>query len=138
VLLTSCEIEKTEYQTILDDVYFGGFRDGYLIVHNQSISYYSPEVNKVYPDIYTHQNGKPLGNGIHSFYVNLFSGPGLISLQKDNKIEFIDVVNFISEGFLEIEKPRDITEFDGQYCMVSFGNKSTGGIALVDLFEKKS
>src|SRR4030042_4798497 len=137
LLLTSCEIEKTEYQTILDDVYFGGFRDGYLIVHNQSISYYSPEVNKVYPDIYTHQNGKPLGNGIHSFYVDLFSGPGLISLQKDNKIEFIDVANFISIGVQEIEKPRDIFDLHGRYCMVSFGDRSTGGIALVDFVEKK-
>lgn len=137
LLLAACEIEKTEYQPILNGIFFGGFRDGYFILHNQSISYYSPEVNKVFPDIYAYQNGKPLGNGIHSFYVDLFSTTGLISLQNDNKIEFIDVVNFISEGIREIEKPRDIFELRGRYCMVSFGEKKTGGIAVVDLVEKK-
>ena len=136
LFLAACEIEKTEYERILDDVYFDGFKRDYFILHNQSISYYSPEVNKVFPDIYTYQNGKLPGNGIHSFYVN-FWAPGLISLQDDNKIEFIDVVNFISEGIQEIEKPRNIFELGTYYCMVSFGEKNTGGIAMVDLVEKK-
>ncbi len=137
LLLAACEIEKTEYESILDNTSFSGFESGYFIIHNQSISYYSPKVNRIFPDIYACQNGKPMGKGIHSFHVSFRPFPGLITFQKDNKIEFIDVVNFISEGFLEIEKPRDITEFDGQYCLVSFGDKSTGGIAFVDIYAKK-
>ena len=131
LVLVSCENEKTEYQSALDPVSFSGFRLGYFILHSQSISYYSSEVNKVYPDIYAHQNGKPLGNGIHSFY------DGLITFQKDNKSEFIDEVNLISEGFQEIEKPRDIYGFPGRYNLISFGDTGNEGIAMVDMVEKK-
>ncbi len=134
LVLVSCEIEKTEYQSALDPVSFGGFRLGYFILHSQSISYYSSEVNKVYPDIYAHQNGKPLGNGIHSFYIQ---HDGLITFQKDNKIEFIDEVNIISEGFQEIEKPRDIYGSPGGYLLISFGDTGNEGIAMVDMVEKK-
>jgi len=109
---------------------FWRFGNDYFILHNNRSVIIHLKLNKVYPDIYAYQNGKILGNGIHSFHVDLYSGPGLISLQKDNKIEFIDVVNFISEGILEIEKPRDIFDLRGRYCMVSFGEKSTGGIAF--------
>jgi hypothetical protein len=137
LFITACEIEKTEYESILDNTSFSGFENDYFIIHNQSISYYSPKVNRIYPDIYAYQNGKHMGHGIHSFHISFRPFPGLITFQKDNKIEFIDVVNFISGGFLEIEKPRDITEFNGQYCMVSFGDKSTGGIVLVDIYAKK-
>ncbi len=133
LLLSSCEIEKIEYTRMLEGISFTGFQNGLFILYDQSISYYSPEVNKVYPGIYTYQNGKPLGNGIHSFYADR---NGLISFQKDNKIEFIDLLNFISEGVLEIEKPRDIYRLYG-YCLVSFGDKNTGGIAIVDLNEKR-
>jgi hypothetical protein len=128
--VTSCEFETTEYQSILDPVYFSGFSMGFFIMHQNSIDYYSYDDNKVFPNLYEHQNGMPQGNGIHSFVF------GLITYQEDNRIEFIDRVNFLSEGILEIENPRNISGFPG-YFMVSYGDPGTGGIAIVDLAEKE-
>jgi hypothetical protein len=128
---TSCEFETTEYQSILDPVYFSGFSFGYFILHQNSIDYYSYNDNKVFPNLYEHQNGMPPGNGIYSFEF------GLITYQEDNKIEFIDRVNFLSEGILEIDNPRNISGFPGYFCIVSYGDPVTGGIAIVDISAKE-
>ena len=131
----ACEIEKTEYERFPEELSFHGF-SGNFILHNQSISYYSPEVNKIYPNIYSYQNGQPIGNGIHSFYVGKFSGPGLITYQIDSKVEFIDMVHLLSEGVLELENPRNIFDLRG-HLLVSFGDNNTGGIAIIDDNERK-
>ena len=128
---TSCEFETTEYQSTLDPVSFRGFSNGYFILHRNSIDFYSCDGNKVFPNLYEHQNGLPPGNGIHSFDI------GLITCQEDNRIEFIETVNLLSEGVLEIDKPRNIFSLHGRYSMVSFGDPGTGGVAAVDLVEKK-
>ena len=129
LLMTACEMQKTEYRDILDGEYCQGFSNGIAIVHERSISYYSPEVNKVYPNLYAHQNGNQLGNGIHSL------AGGMITFQEDNYIEFVDRVNFTTEGILDIEKPRSISYLRGYY-VVSFGEKKAGGIAIVDVYSK--
>jgi hypothetical protein len=84
LFITACEIEKTEYESILDNTSFSGFENDYFIIHNQSISYYSPKVNRIYPDIYAYQNGKHMGHGIHSFHISFRPFPGLITFQKEN------------------------------------------------------
>lgn len=137
LVLTSCEFKKTEYRPYLDPVSFSGFEYGYFILYNNSISYYSPDDNQVFPDLYEHQNGNPPGNGIHSFHNKLTHSYGLITYQEDNRIEIIENVNLLSEGVLEIEKPRDIFSLRGRYCTVSFGDPGTGGIAVVDLVDKE-
>jgi hypothetical protein len=135
VLLTAtCEIEKTEYKNTIDDDSFSGFSSGSFILHSQSISYYSPLENKVFSDLYFHQNGVKTKNGIHSMIS--FGYVGAITFQQDNAIEFMDMVNFKSLGFLELENPRNINS-GYPYCLVSFGDRETGGIAMIDIHAKE-
>jgi hypothetical protein len=128
----SCEKEKTEYEQTWDGHDFIGFNDGLFIVHESSIGYYYPDSNKVFPDIYKHQNGKGIGSGIHS----LNASAGMITVENDNKIEYIDFENFVTIGFNEINRPRDIS-YLGQYSLVSFGNNVSGGVAIVDVFNRE-
>jgi len=130
LLLTTCEIEKTEYKNVIDDGSFSGFSSGSFILHRQSISYYSPEENKVFSDLYFHQNGVKIKNGIHS--MQSFGYLGVITFQQDDAIELMDMVNFRSLGFLELENPRNINS-EYPYCLVSFGDRETGGIAMIDI-----
>lgn len=131
LLVSGCEFEKTENHRYIDETWFQGFGRDYFVVHTNSISYYSPEVHQVYPNIFTHQNGRPPGGDI-----SCFSRTGLMSFEKENNIEFIDIRNCTSIKTLEIENPRDIYFLKGQYCALSYGNNSEGGVAIVDLIDK--
>jgi hypothetical protein len=131
-VLCSCEKEKTEYEQTWDGHDFIGFNDGLFIVHENSIGYYYPDSNKVFPDIYKHQNGRPTGSGIHS----LKPSAGMITVEDENRIVYIDFENFITIGFNEINRPRDIY-YLGQYSLVSFGDNVSGGVAMVDVFNRK-
>jgi len=126
-ILISCEKEKIEYKKTWDGHNFIGFKDGLFIVHDNSVGYYYPDSNKVFPDIFAHQNGWGLGTGVHSFDANA----GMITVENENKIEFVDLENFISIGSIEINRPRNIAFF-GSYRLVSFGDRVSGGVALVD------
>jgi hypothetical protein len=125
--LISCEKEKTEYKKTWDGHDFIGFKDGLFIVHDNSVGYYYPDSNKVFPDIFAHQNGWGLGAGVHSFDANA----GMITVENENKIEFVELENFISIESFEINRPRDISFF-GSYRLVSYGSRVSGGVALVD------
>jgi len=131
-ILASCEKEKTEYEKTWDGNDFIGFNDGLFILHDNSIGYYYPDSDKVFPDIYKHQNGRGLGTGIHT----LNASAGIITAEGENKIEFVDPVNFISIESIEINRPRDIYNF-GSYKLVSFGNRVSGGVALVDYINRE-
>lgn len=126
-ILVSCEKEKTEYKQTWDGHDFIGFEDGLFIVHDNSVGYYYPDSNQVFPDIFAHQNGWGLGTGVYSLDANA----GMITVEDENKIEFVDLENFISIESIEISRPRDISFF-GSYRLVSFGNRVSGGVALVD------
>jgi hypothetical protein len=130
-ILISCEKEKTEYEQTWDGHDFIGFNDGLFIVHDNSIGYFYPDSNKVFPDIYRHQNGMELGTGIHSLDLS-----GMISIEKEDKIEFVDLENFISIESMEVRQPRNIN-FYGSYRLVSFGNINSGGLAIIDPFNRK-
>ncbi len=67
-----------------------------------------------------------LGTGVNSL-----DSYGIITIENENKIEFVDLENFISIESIEISRPRDIILF-GSYRLVSFGNRVSGGVALVD------
>jgi hypothetical protein len=131
-ILVSCEKEKTEYEKTWDGHDFIGFNDGLFILHDNSIGYFNPDSNKVFPDIYGHQNAKGLGTGIHSLNPNA----GMITVEDENKIEFVDLENFTSIESIEISRPRDIYNF-GSYKLVSFGNRVSGGVALVDYINRE-
>jgi len=131
-ILASCEKEKTEYEKTWDGNDFIGFNDGLFILHDNSIGYYYPDSDKVFPDIYKHQNGRGLGTGIHT----LNASAGIITAEGENKIEFVDPVNFISIESIEINRPRDIYNF-GSYKLVSFGNRVSGGVAMVDYINRE-
>jgi hypothetical protein len=130
----SCEKVTTEHRQVLDDPRFEGFTNGFFIVHENSIGYYYPDSNKVFPNLFMHQNGRELGNGIHSFGFDTY-GPGLATIEKENRIEFVDTKNFLSLGSLELSEPRNINTT--YYTLVSFGKRNSGGVAQIDLFQKK-
>lgn len=134
-ILISCEKEKTEYEQTWNGHDFIGFKDGLFILHDKSIGYYNPDSNKVFPDIYRHQNGKGLGTGVYSLMTDPgMEDPGMITVENENIIEFIDLENFISTGSIEIDQPRYILDH-GLYSLVSFGNQTIGGVAIVDLYK---
>ncbi len=126
-VLSSCEKEKTEYEQTWDGHDFIGFNDGLFIVHDNSVGYFYPDSNKVFPDIFAHQNGRGLGTGVYSLDVN----SGMITVENENKLEFVDMENFTSIKSIEISRPRNTSLF-GSYRLVSFGNRVSGGVALVD------
>jgi hypothetical protein len=128
-ILGSCEKEKTEYEHTYDDFFFKGFANGLFILHSSSIDYYNPDSDKIARDIYKIQNGSGIGNDIHSF------SPwwrGIITVEDENKVEFVDVKNFISTGSLEMDHPRNIYSL-GEYGLITFGNNISGGVALIDV-----
>lgn len=128
-ILLSCEKEKTDYEQTWDSPFFKGFQNGLFIVHSSSIDYYYPDSDKIARDIYKIQNGRGIGNDIHSF------SPwwrGIVTVENENKVEFVDVNNFISNGSLEIDHPRNIYSL-GEYELITFGNNISGGVALVDV-----
>jgi hypothetical protein len=129
--IASCEKEVTNTCQICNDEGFWGFSNGFFTVHDNSIGYYDPDSNKVFPDLYRYQNGKGLGNGIHSFNNYI----GLLTVEKENKLEFIDMVNFLSLGSLELTEPRNI--YFSFPALVSYGKRNSGGIALVDMQSQK-
>jgi hypothetical protein len=131
-ILISCEKEKTEYEQTWDGHDFIGFNEGLFIVHDNSVGYYYPDSSKEFPDIYKHQNGREIGSGIHS----LKPSAGMITIEDENKIEYIDFENFVTIGFNEINRPRNI-DYLGQYSLVSFGDNVSGGVAIVDVFNRK-
>jgi hypothetical protein len=124
-MTSGCEIEKTEYDRYMHGENVG-FTNGIFIMHKQSFSYYSPNQNKVYNDLYFHQNGDSIRNGVNSF----LSG-GIISYEKDNLIEFLDMRNFKSEGYLDIDHPRDLTNLNGT-PLISYGKAKNGAIAYIN------
>jgi hypothetical protein len=134
LLTISCEKETKEHFQISDDPAFQGFISGIFTVHENSIGYYFPDSNKVFPDLFLHQNGRGLGNGIHTF--SCVYEYGLATIEKENRLEFISTRNFISTGSLELFEPRNICKFS-YYDFVSFGKRNSGGIALVDKMNKK-
>jgi hypothetical protein len=130
-ILTSCELEKTEYERTWDGDDFIGFNDGLFIMHDNSIGYYNPDSNKVFSDIFKHQNGRGLGTGIQA----LNATAGIITVEDENKIEFVDLENFISIESIEISRPRNIFNY-GSNKLVSFGNRVSGGVAMVDYINR--
>lgn len=134
----SCEKEKTEYHQKWDNPDFYGFTYGLFTIHDNSIGYYDPDSNKVFPDIYQYQNGSAIGDGIHSFQAGLGTGLefGLISVEKENKVIFVNLVNFLYTNTIAINQPRDIFDM-GQYCLISFSNKASGGVAILDLVHQQ-
>lgn len=136
-LFCSCEEEKTEYKRFLGEKdFFSGFAEGYFTIHDQSIGYYYPDSNKVFPDIFRYQNGYGLGKGVHSFIPGFYDSDGIISIESENKIEFIDSKNLLSTGSIEITQPRNLFSFN-ENILVSYGSKPSGGIALINGLTKK-
>jgi hypothetical protein len=128
-ILGSCEKEKTEYEQTWDSPFFKGFANGLFIVHRNSIDYYYPDSDNIAQDIFKIQNGREAGNDIPSF------SPwwrGIITVENENKVEFVDVKNFISNGSLELDHPRNIYSL-GEYELITFGNNISGGVALIDV-----
>ena len=133
LIILSCEQETIEHFQTSDDARFGGFTYGIFTIHENSIGYYFPDSNKVFPDLFRHQNGRGLGNGIHTCIFGFSTG--LISIEKENRLEFLDTKNFISLGSLELSEPRNI--YSSYPNLVSYGKRNSGGIAVVDLYNKK-
>lgn len=137
----ACETEKTEYHQVFEAPNFYGFYPTNMryIVHDKSIDIYSPDSNKVYLDIYYRQNGKSLGNKIHSFK-QCNANTGIISVEGDDRVEFVDMKNFTSEGSVELENPRDIEiiyiDSYFSFALISFGKGNNGGLAVILLAEK--
>jgi hypothetical protein len=127
-IILSCEKETTDHFQTSDEPGFAGFNDGIFTIHENSIGYYFPDSNKVFPDLYRHQNDRGLGNGIHSFAPSY--NLGIISIEKENRLEFVDTKNFISTGSLELPEPRNIMGY--YYYLVSYGKRNSGGIAHID------
>jgi hypothetical protein len=137
-IICSCEEEKTEYKRYLDDDdWFGGFSEGCFTIHEQSIGYFNPDSGKVFPDVFMYQNGRELGKGIHSFIPGFYDSEGIISIEEENKIEFVDSKNLLSIGSIEITQPRNLYSFN-ENILVSYGSKPTGGIALINGTNKKT
>jgi len=135
LFITSCEVEWTNCRKVTnDEESFGGFSWGTFILHKQSIGYYSAEKNKVFNDIYFHQNGRNIGKDIHSMLT--VGDYGSISYENANILEWINMVNFTSDGTVEIDKPRNIYANYPNF-LVSFGDRLTGGIAVIDMTSKR-
>ncbi len=135
-IMFSCEEERTEYKRFLGDNGYPGFTNGYFTVHDHSIGYFNPDSGKVFPDIYAYQNGHTIGNGIHSFLPPGYGSTGLVTLEKENRVEFIDGIDFLSKGSITLDKPRNIFPQFGN-LLVSYGKGETKGIALINLFEQR-
>jgi hypothetical protein len=137
LLVISCEKEKKEYQQFPDESYFMGFTYGIFTIHENSIGYYNPDSGKVFADIYRHQNGHAIGNGVHSmsiFQLDEYKRVALITVEHQNKIEFIDSKSFLSQDSIEISHPRNVLPFQAD-CLISYGTKENfgHGIALVHI-----
>jgi hypothetical protein len=121
IFIASCEKEKTEYhQTYNHDIFKGFSADrNYFILHDNSITYYNPDSNKVFHNLFEHQNGKKLGNSIHSFHPFFYNyveykNSGVFSLEDENKLVYIDLNNFVYDFEVEIESPRNIELVTGE------------------------
>ena len=127
--ISSCEKEKIEYhQTYNHNIYQGFSADkNYFILHDNSITYYNSDSNKVFNNLYEHQNGEKLGNSIHSFrsffynYVE-YKNAGVFSLEDENKLVYIDLNNFVYDLEVEIESPRNIELVTGESYVMAWEN----------------
>jgi hypothetical protein len=145
LLFTSCEQEKTEYKSSDNsETLFYGFSDYFsnIIIHDESLSYYSQKSKKVFSNLFEYRNGRKLGKGIHSYkYANLFHHNkiiGVITVESENRVEIIDAKNFVSLKQISLESPRDIAIINDQYVttiFISCGNSiSNGKLAVIVVY----
>lgn len=135
VACVSCEKEKIEYKKEYSANFFIGFAyNGDFIIHDESISYYNPDSNKVFGNLFEHQNGRPLGESIHSlkFFRNWKDVYGIITVEGEDMIEIVDK-NFISVKQIQLYRPRNISIMysDEEIILVSYGDAENGGIAAI-------
>lgn len=144
VLLLSCEKEKTEYKLSDDSEFFYGFYgfNSNIIIHDESISYYSQDSNKVFGNLFEFRNGRKLGKGIHSYksfrlyhYDKIF---GVITIEHENKVEIVDAKSFLSIQQFSLESPRDIAISEDESVttiLISCGNTTESGkLALIKAY----
>jgi hypothetical protein len=135
VACMSCEKEKIEYKKEYSGNFFIGFAyNNNFIIHDESISYYSTDSNKVFNNLFEHQNGRKLGESVHSlkFFRNWKDIYGIITVEGENMIEIVDK-NFISVKQIQLDKPRNISiMYSGEdIILVSYGDAENGGLAVI-------
>lgn len=135
VAFVSCEKEKIEYEKQYSgDSFYGFSLNNNFIIHDESISYYNADSNKVSGNLFEHQNGRKLGNSVHSlkFFRNWKDDYGIITVEGENMIEIVDK-NFISVKQIPLYKPRNISiawNSQDEFILISYGDAEHGGIAV--------
>lgn len=135
VVFISCEKEKVEYTKEYSGSIFGGFNRNLFVIHDESISYYNPDSNKIFSNLFEHQNGRKLGKSIHSlkFYYSQEGYCGVITVEDENRVVFVDK-NFIAKKSIYLFKPRNISigYISGDLViLISYGNSKNGGVAII-------
>lgn len=143
VICFSCAKDEITYEKVVDDP-MADFTDsnGFFILHPNSISYFNSKENRVYSSLFKTVNDRELIS-LHSFQVNKESKVGIITLEKEKRIEFINPNNFVSLGYIDIrDEPRDIaidTENSyelNRYALVTTG-RDTGNVMIINYITQR-
>jgi YVTN family beta-propeller protein len=78
--------------------------EGSLNSNTGSVSYYNPNTDSVYNDIFETANNRPLGDIVQSFSVT--SDKGFIVVNNSQKVEVVQLNNFKSTGVIIASYPR--------------------------------
>jgi len=106
--------------------------EGGFMKNNASLTYYVPDSNKVYQDVFRAVNGRPLGDVAND--MKIFQGRGYIVVNNSNKVEVIDIGTNRSVGTINIgagRSPRQIAFADVNKAYVT--NLYDSSVAVVDL-----
>jgi YVTN family beta-propeller protein len=103
----------------------GNFRSG-----NGSLSFYSYDSSKIYNDIFSTVNNRPLGDVPFSMTIN--EDNGYIVVNNSNKIEVIDPVTLVSKKTITgLKSPRYLTPVNTSTAYVS--SLYSDSITIIDL-----
>jgi hypothetical protein len=101
-MLLSCKKEQTD-NIYTDGVYISN--EGNWGSGNASVSFYSNIEDKIYNDIFTRANNRPLGDVLQS--MTYYEGNIYLVLNASNKVEVVDDASFTETGVIEgVSSPR--------------------------------
>lgn len=117
IIFISCKDNGTDPPpiTAINGVYI--INEGGYGQDNAAISFYNSETGLTTLDAYELANGRVIGNTAN--HMAVLADKGYISVNGSNKIEVINLQNFISEGFIDVNNPREVWIKDSQTAYVT-------------------
>lgn len=106
--------------------------EGGFTKNNASLTYYVPDSNKTYQDVFRAVNGRPLGDVAND--MKIFQGRGYIVVNNSDKVEVIDIGTNSSVGTINVgagKSPRQIAFADLNKAYVT--NLYDSSVTVVNL-----